>query len=326
MAKSISASVGRQAGKNRADDVITIQQLLDQVPLDSGGPVPALKVDGICGPKTGDAIQKFQLKHFGWKLADGRVDPGGPTLEKLNEFDTPAPGSQVCVLVAPCPPDALFNPGPMKGDFQKIGFVPVVVPASPVGTTDAARMAAALKDSRTTLKLARNALTNLLTGLAKESTQPLNAFQTRVLISVGRWLKAPTAKNNAARATAKSVIKSAIKLMDANLAVRTSTGGDPVMKRVTGGFHAQVFGNPDSGVECGDPFFLVDGPRCRRDVITHEFFHFVGVHHGGGALNAPTPRSSITTSQQALDSADNLAQLVSELMNGTTDACAIAGK
>jgi hypothetical protein len=61
-------------------------------------------------------------------------------------------------------------------------------------------------------------------------------------------------------------------------------------------------------------------------VITHEFFHFVGVHHGGGASNAPTPRSTITTSAQALDSADNLAQLVSELMNGTTDACLIPGK
>jgi hypothetical protein len=40
-----------------------------------------------CGPKTIDAIQKFQLFHFGWNGADGRVDPDGQTLRKLNQFE-----------------------------------------------------------------------------------------------------------------------------------------------------------------------------------------------------------------------------------------------
>jgi hypothetical protein len=87
MARMIGSSVGRMGGKNLPMDVITVQQLLDQVPAHQGGPVPLLDVDGLCGPKTIAAIQKFQLHHFGWSIADGRVDPGGPTLAKLNEFD-----------------------------------------------------------------------------------------------------------------------------------------------------------------------------------------------------------------------------------------------
>lgn len=90
MAKTISASVGLN-GVNRANDVTTVQQLLNNVPKDKGGPQPLLVLDGICGPKTRGAIQAFQLHHFGWSGADGRVDPGHQTLAKLNEFDTPTP-------------------------------------------------------------------------------------------------------------------------------------------------------------------------------------------------------------------------------------------
>src|SRR5262249_54727349 len=46
-----------------------------------------LEVDGNCGPKTKAAIQAFQLKQFGWSLADGRVDPYKQTIGRLNDFD-----------------------------------------------------------------------------------------------------------------------------------------------------------------------------------------------------------------------------------------------
>jgi hypothetical protein len=87
MARSIFGSVGRMGGKNSPVDVVTVQQLLFQVPPTQGGTAPPVEIDGLCGPKTIGAIQKFQLHHFGWGGADGRVDPGGPTLAKLNEFD-----------------------------------------------------------------------------------------------------------------------------------------------------------------------------------------------------------------------------------------------
>ena len=87
MARQILASVGAK-GVNRTDDVITVQDLLNNVPEKEGGPKVKLKIDGICGPKTKSAIQNFQLKHFGWAGADSRVDPNKQTLAKLNEFDS----------------------------------------------------------------------------------------------------------------------------------------------------------------------------------------------------------------------------------------------
>jgi hypothetical protein len=79
---TISAPVGR-GGVNRFVDVVTVQDLLNEVPGGMGGPAIVLAVDGKCGPKTVAAIQGFQLHHFGWKLADGRVDPTGPTIGRL---------------------------------------------------------------------------------------------------------------------------------------------------------------------------------------------------------------------------------------------------
>jgi len=94
MARNITASVG-SGGTNRFDDVETIQELLNAVPADEGGPNPLLDVDGICGPKTTAAIRHFQQTQFGWAGTDGRVDPNQRTLNKLNEFDTPLVGPPV---------------------------------------------------------------------------------------------------------------------------------------------------------------------------------------------------------------------------------------
>ena len=89
--RTISASVGI-GGFNRYEDVVTVQELLNDVPLGEGGPQPKLDVDGISGPLTNKAIQTFQLRHFGWKGADGRVDPDNQTIAKLNSY-APKPTS-----------------------------------------------------------------------------------------------------------------------------------------------------------------------------------------------------------------------------------------
>ena len=112
MPKIITASVGLN-GKNKDPDTRTIQELLNKVPSGQGGPKALLEVDGICGRLTRGAIHNFQLHHFGWSGADGRVDPGMQTLAKLNEFDPdPLPPP------TPLPP----NPEPLSSDF-------VIVPA-----------------------------------------------------------------------------------------------------------------------------------------------------------------------------------------------------
>ena len=86
MPKSISASVGQHA-PNIESDVRVIQELLNNVPLTALGPVRDLDVDGVYGPLTRAAIIDFQKFHFGLQAADGRVDPGRPTITKLNEFE-----------------------------------------------------------------------------------------------------------------------------------------------------------------------------------------------------------------------------------------------
>jgi peptidoglycan hydrolase-like protein with peptidoglycan-binding domain len=80
---TISASVGNK-GKNLVADVRTVQQLLNQN-LHHLFPLLPLKVDGACGPVTVGMITDFQRRRVGMSKPDGRVDPGGKTLEFLNK-------------------------------------------------------------------------------------------------------------------------------------------------------------------------------------------------------------------------------------------------
>jgi|HubBroStandDraft_3_1064219.scaffolds.fasta_scaffold09558_2 peptidoglycan hydrolase-like protein with peptidoglycan-binding domain len=80
---TINGSVGL-GGKNGKDDSKKIQLALNNVLEVFGGPVVPLKVDGLPWEKTIQAIRKFQMKQLGF--SDGRVDPNGPTLAKLNEL------------------------------------------------------------------------------------------------------------------------------------------------------------------------------------------------------------------------------------------------
>jgi peptidoglycan hydrolase-like protein with peptidoglycan-binding domain len=82
----ISRSVGA-SGVNSPADVRTIQDALNGVPTENGGPDPELKVDGIVGPLTLAAIKAFQQAHV--RVVDSRIDPNGATLKALNtELDT----------------------------------------------------------------------------------------------------------------------------------------------------------------------------------------------------------------------------------------------
>ncbi len=84
MPKSISGPVGK-GGKNRSEDVLTVQYLLNCVPKSNGGPAKELILDGLCGMLTEAAIVQFQRAALGF--ADGRVDTKGPTITKLLSYD-----------------------------------------------------------------------------------------------------------------------------------------------------------------------------------------------------------------------------------------------
>ncbi len=74
----ISGNVG-PGGRNRSEDVRLVQRLLNDARAREGG--HRLAVDGIAGPKTDAAILQYQKSHG--LAADGRIDPGGPTLKHL---------------------------------------------------------------------------------------------------------------------------------------------------------------------------------------------------------------------------------------------------
>lgn len=78
----IEKSVG-EGGFNRKGDVVNIHHLLNLISVADGGPMPPLAEDGFIGPKTIGAIRAFQQFHH--TGSDGRVDPNGPTLKKMNE-------------------------------------------------------------------------------------------------------------------------------------------------------------------------------------------------------------------------------------------------
>lgn len=79
----ITSSVGR-GGRNRAADVVVVQELLNRH-LASIGRIHPLVEDGVVGPLTINAIVRFQQRVVGTHNPDGRVDPSGRTIKVLNQ-------------------------------------------------------------------------------------------------------------------------------------------------------------------------------------------------------------------------------------------------
>jgi len=76
MGITIHSSVGRD-GDNHKRDTRKIQRILNEI-----YPAVLLDVDSDCGPKTIRRIERFQRRFV--QKPDGRVDPGGKTLRRLN--------------------------------------------------------------------------------------------------------------------------------------------------------------------------------------------------------------------------------------------------
>jgi peptidoglycan hydrolase-like protein with peptidoglycan-binding domain len=72
--------------KNLDSDVRTIQKALNQIKPLHGGPTVPLAVDGKCGPKTNSAIWNFQFKQFKAKGADGLIEPGKQTIQRIHQL------------------------------------------------------------------------------------------------------------------------------------------------------------------------------------------------------------------------------------------------
>ena len=87
----IAHSVGKN-GINAKPDVLTIQTALNKIkpPL----AIRPLVEDGIYGNNTANAITTFQKKHVMLRNPDGRIDPGGRTINKLTQMTAVAVAQQ----------------------------------------------------------------------------------------------------------------------------------------------------------------------------------------------------------------------------------------
>jgi peptidoglycan hydrolase-like protein with peptidoglycan-binding domain len=280
----------------------------------------AITPDGSYGPATAAAVLAYKRKRdiinrSYQTQADNIV--GKMTIAALDKEvlaqEQPIPNARTCILSQATPIDVAAP----RVSGQTLSFTAgAAAPAS-----DADVMARAVRSSRSTLRSARDKLFDVANAI--RDNKPLSPTLTRIFAIAAKWLNFSTANQQAALPH----LDAATNLMLRNINLKTSTGTDVALRRVSASFHALSFLNsPDLGLQCGTTFFSPDGPNCRRDVVTHEFFHMIGITHGGGSLMGPTIRSAITTPAKALDSADNLAQLVAELETpgGKTDACARA--
>lgn len=81
---NITASVGKN-GQNKVQDTFPMQIMLNKFIIPGClKPTQMLAVDGIIGKKTIAAIRDFQRRICGFSNPDGRIDPGGKTLNALN--------------------------------------------------------------------------------------------------------------------------------------------------------------------------------------------------------------------------------------------------
>ena len=190
-------------------------------------------------------------------------------------------------------------------------------------STDIGIMSVAFAASRAAVAIAIVKLGDLIGAMAAGST--LNADQVKVSNAVTKWLNVPAyVPGSPDVASTVGFIARAMGLYSQNLALKNSKRSALLMFRTPDGFHGNTWGNVDLGMECGDTFFSHDGPNCRRDVVTHEFMHLLGVHHGTSSLSGPTTTRTLTP-DQSLDSADNLAQLTADITAGSTDCCTRVG-
>ena len=85
----VGAVEGKRPHGNVADDVRTVQKLMNLIPASEGAPVEDLAVDGICGALTRGAIKNFQARQFPGTVPDVIVDPDQSTIYRMNEIAYP---------------------------------------------------------------------------------------------------------------------------------------------------------------------------------------------------------------------------------------------
>lgn len=100
MARDLTAAVGPGC-PNLPHDIRTIQELLVFVPPHEGGTSPPLPADGVASPAFIAALKAFIERNPSLLPEAGRVNPGGPTMARLNDYDPLRPLKLTSRLMCP---------------------------------------------------------------------------------------------------------------------------------------------------------------------------------------------------------------------------------
>ena len=247
---------------------------------------PSGELDGSFGNETRDAVKAFQTTFANEGLVDRNGQPDGlvgrHTMGKLDEL---AGGS------APVPPQPQQPPGTSA--------------QNQVATANAARLAALNFASASMLALQQAVAGGL------DAAGIRTAFPT-VVAAMDRWLKAKPEDSDFA-----TTVQTTLSLLNQNLGASSGIGFPPASDAICSVSPCLLsgFGCTDSaGVNVCQGFLTIN-LDCQRDVLLHEFNHFIGMH------NERADRGSITKPADAFDNADSMAEFVTELAGSPTDRC-----
>lgn len=113
-----------------------------------------------------------------------------------------------------------------------------------------------------------------------------------------------------------NVIRDAMNLMNKNLTTKTQIVSErhSLFSRCGPSDWAYSYiGYPPLNIHCCEMFFSVASPACRRDLITHEYFHTIGLVH----KNVARPLRP----WQALQEVHQMTCLTAQIVTGIPDIC-----
>ena len=305
----IAASVGEK-GRNLPGDTVTVQRLLNSVASSKGGASVPLALDGLVGPRTIGAIRTFQLKQFGPALSDGRVDPNGRTLSKLNELSGGGASSGRVIVCHPAPAAARATGGGLIGAPPILGLTRSVVSAlvasvapaasgTSAGTSGGASPLAAARVSLpeavrwVTFALGKLEFIRLNLSTASATIGPieqgiLSALDTH--FHVGFSSRADRDNLNQTRNRIGRLIIAYRSIATVFAQQDKFFAEDP--GNTTDFANATLGGLTSGGKILFCPAYLTLGPKFRVAVIVHESAHFSDASIGHFASELPAPNGS----------------------------------
>jgi hypothetical protein len=183
------------------------------------------------------------------------------------------------------------------------------------GVTRGTQLSVAHRRSRDSLTAVRDRLAGLQAeiNIADQLPEPARTFEAGIIsVSHARDLQVLSRRLVVSAEPLdpglRSALQSTIGLMNQNLAQPVTVVDQGISGRcalVPGGvpFAATLANDPDPRVSVCDPFFTVSDDL-RRDVITHEYFHLIGLED-----------HSVSNVNEALTNANTIAQIVAFLFD-----------